>query len=160
VNRGVDQSHSGTALIGVFADRPDQIADPFQPGPVTANSDSLCHLTISNGGRAADQVRTPQTWFNPCAFASPGVAFGNAGRNSLIGPSFWNVDLSIGRAIHLAGENHQLQLRADVFNIFNHPNFDLPDRVFDSRTFGHLTSANANGWKPPRQVQIDIRYSF
>src|ERR1700738_970173 len=68
--------------------RPDVIANPNVAGPVTANPDPSCHVTISQGGRAADQVHTLTTWFNPCAFAVPALApgqqfatlFGNAGR--------------------------------------------------------------------------------
>ena len=160
VNRGIDQSHSGTVGLGIFADRPNQMADPFRPGPVAANPDPLCALPISLGGHAADHVRTPQTWFNPCAFADPGVAFGNAGRNSLIGPGLTSFDFSFAREILLRSERHRLQFRADFFNFFNHPNFDLPDRSFDSRTFSRLNTANVNGIKPPRQIQFAIRYSF
>jgi len=160
VNRGIDQSLSGTAGLGIFADRPNQIADPFRAGPVAANPDPLCQATVSSGGRAADQVRTAQTWFNPCAFADPGVAFGNAPRNSLIGPTLKNVDLSVARNVRLAGERRFLQFRADFFNISNHPNFDLPDRIFDSQTFAQLRSANGTGNKPPRQVQLAMRFGF
>ena len=160
VNRGIDQSHSGTVGLGIFADRPNQIADPFRPGPVVANPDPLCALPISLGGHAADHVRTQQTWFNPCAFVDPGVAFGNAGRNSLIGPGLTSFDFSLAREIPLGSEGHRLQFRGDFFNFFNHPNFDLPDRNFDSRTFSRLNTANVNGIKPPRQIQFAITYSF
>ena len=51
--------------------RPNLIADPFVAGPVAANPDPLCQKTISQGGRAADQVRTIVSWFNPCAFGVP-----------------------------------------------------------------------------------------
>jgi hypothetical protein len=142
VNRGVDQSHSGTTGLGIFADRPNLIADPFRPGPCAAS------------------VRTTQTWFNPCAFANPGVAFGNAGRNILIGPNLKNVDFAAARQIRLPREGQALRLRAEFFNLFNRPSFDLPDRSFDSPTFGQIRSANANGNKPPRQIQFSLRYLF
>ena len=160
VNRGMDQSMSGTPGLGIFADRPNLIADPFRAGPVAANPDPLCRTTISNGGRAADRVRTTQTWFNACAFASPGVAFGNAGRNAFIGPGLANSDISALKEIEIGREGHRLQFRVDFFNLFNHPNFDLPNRIFDSRTFGEVRSSNANGDNPPRQVQLALRYSF
>src|SRR5947209_5540186 len=38
---------------------------------VATNPDPLCQKTISQGGRAADRVRTNDSWFNPCAFTSP-----------------------------------------------------------------------------------------
>ena len=136
------------------------ISDPFRAGPVAVNPDPLCHATISSGGRAADRVHTTQTWFNPCAFASPGVAFGNAGRNSLIGPGLANFDVSALKEIRIGREGHRLQFRVDFFNLFNHPNFDLPNRIFDSHTFGQIRSSNANGDTPPRQIQLALRYSF
>jgi len=158
VNRGVDQSHSGTAALGVFADRPDQIADPFQTGPVLANPDPACHLTSSQGGRAADRTRTVQNWFNPCAFAAPtGAPFGTAHRNDLTGPRYSELDLSLRKSFSLY-QGHQFQVRSDVFNAFNHPNFDLPNRVFDSAAFSTLQSANTFGNRPPRQIQFALRY--
>lgn len=160
VNRGIDQSHSGTAQLGYFTDRPDQVADPLQAGPVAANPDPKCQKTISNGGSAADQVHTVQTWFNPCAFVNPASGFGNAGRNALIGPAYEELDLSFSRSVPLHGERLSLQLRADVFNAFNHPNFDVPDRISDSPTFGQLRSSNLNGNKPPRQIQMGVRLLF
>jgi hypothetical protein len=81
VNRGIDQSGSGTSNI-IPVDRPDQVADPFHAGPVPTHPDPACHTTQSDGGRAADQVRVPDSWFNPCAFAPAPGAFGNAGRNT------------------------------------------------------------------------------
>jgi hypothetical protein len=159
VNRAIDQSHDGTATLGYFADRPNQVSDPFRAGPVAANPDPLCHLTIAHGGRAADRVRTPATWFNSCAFADPGIGFGNAGRNSLIGPGLRGIDLSLARSFHIREASH-IESRVEAFNATNRPAFDLPDRSFDSGTFGRLVSANRNGFKPPRQIQLSIRYSF
>ena len=160
VNRGLDQSHSGTAQLGYFTDRPNLIADPFQPGPVATNPDPGCQKTVSNGGKAADQVQTVQTWFNPCAFSDPAAGFGSTGRNTLIGPAFDELDLSIAKTVPLYAERLSLQIRADAFNALNHPNFDVPDRISDSPTFAQLRSANLNGNKPPRQLQIGVRLIF
>jgi len=160
VNRGVNQSGSGTAGLGIFADRPNLLADPLRPGPVASNPDPLCQRTVANGGRAADSVHNTHTWFNPCAFAGAGVAFGNEGRNVLLGPNLRNVDFAAARQIRMPKEGQALRLRAEFFNLFNRPSFDLPDRSFDSPTFGQVRSANANGNKPPRQIQISVRYLF
>jgi hypothetical protein len=71
---------------------------------------------------------TPDTgYLNPNAFAQPaGGKFGNFGRNQIYGPSFTNVDFSLSKIFELR-EALQLQFRWEVFNIFNHPNFSLPN---------------------------------
>jgi hypothetical protein len=154
---------SFTTLI-TGSDRPDLVADPYRAGPVGANPDPACALTISQGGKAADHTRTVETWINPCAYANPNLLgqfrFGTSPRNGVIGPSLVNVDLSISRSIAVFRETHRLSFRADLFNLFNHPNFDPPQNVFDSQSFGSLPSANQFGTRPPRQIQLALRYSF
>jgi hypothetical protein len=158
VNRAVDQSGTGAGQIEA-SDRPDVIADPYRAGPVPSHPDPACHATISQGGRAADLVGDPASWFNPCAFAAAPGRFGNAGRNALTGPGLANLDFILLRDFPLAGDR-RLQFRFEFFNLPNHPNFDLPDRVFDSPTFGRVLSANAYGSKPPRQIQFGLKYVF
>jgi hypothetical protein len=158
VNRGTDQSKTGVTL-GNF-DRPDLIADPMKAGAVLANPNPGCHLTRSQGGLAADITGDPASWFNPCAFAAPTTArFGSEGRNALLGPGLANVDFSLQRAVSLPKEQ-RIQLRFEFFNLLNHPNFDLPNGNFDSPAFGVVQSANAYGNKPPRQIQLGLRYAF
>ncbi len=143
--------------------RPDLIANPFQAGPVPNNPDPACQTTKSQGGLAADVVRQPQSWFNPCAFAAPSGPFGDAGRNILTGPGVNNLDFSLSRNILIRGEGRRLQLRGEFFNLFNHPNFDIPSRTFSlapGSTFGPVLSANAYGNKPPRQIQLGLKYVF
>ena len=59
-----------------------------------------------------------------------------------------------------ATESRRLQIRGEFFNLTNHPNLDIPDHVLGSPTFGHVLSANAYGNKPPRQIQLGLKYSF
>jgi hypothetical protein len=165
VNLAAAQSGSAIAAFGNPA-RPDLIADRFKAGPVTANPDPACHATSSHGGSAADAVRQPEMWFNPCAFAVPALTplglpvWGTAGRNILTGPAFSNLDFSLSRTIPFRTENHRLQIRGEFFNLTNHPNFDIPNHVLGSPTFGQVLSANAYGSKPPRQIQLGLKYIF
>ncbi len=146
--------------------RPDLIANPMQAGPVMANPNPLCHATISQGGLAADVVGAPGSWFNTCAFAMPATGpvgiteFGSAGRNILIGPGYTNLDFSLSKNFRFRAEGHRLQLRGEFFNILNHPNFDIPSHVFGAANFGQVLSANAYGSRPPRQIQVGIKYLF
>ena len=70
---------------------------------------------------------TPSTgYLNPLAFVQPAYGtFGDLGRDSIFGPGLTNVDFSITKNTRLT-ERLNLQLRAEFFNIFNHPNFALP----------------------------------
>ena len=161
INRLANQSRTGIAEPLGRTDRPDQIADPFRAGAISNHPNPACHSTVSQGGRAADVVRDPSSWFNPCAFASPlEPRFGNAGRNSVIGPGLASLDFSLLREVPLRAEGHRLQLRFEFFNLTNHPNFDLPDRIFDSAAFSRVQSSNLTGLKPPRQIQFGVRYMF
>jgi hypothetical protein len=98
---------------------------------------------------------TPERWFNPAAFQVPAYgSFGNAGRNLLDGPGFQNVNLALRRSIAL-GERATLQLRGEVFNLFNRPNFGLPDNFVGSPSFGSVRSAES-----PRRLQWGIKILF
>ncbi len=67
--------------------------------------------------------------FNPAAFSLPAVGRqGTLGRNALRGFPLSQVDLSLRRQLNLT-ERFNLQLRADLFNVFNHPNFGDPEFV-------------------------------
>jgi hypothetical protein len=65
--------------------------------------------------------------YNPAAFTTlpSGAVEGNFGRNVLRGFGAWQVDLALHRNFHLS-EKIGLQVRAEAFNIFNHPNFGNP----------------------------------
>jgi hypothetical protein len=52
-------------------------------------------------------------------------------------------------------ESVRLQLRAEAFNLFNHPNFNLPDNFLGSPTFGRITSA-----RDPRHIQFGVKLLF
>ena len=149
VNRGIDQSGTGTIALGDI-DRPDLVGNPNVGGAVSANP----------GCVAPADVHTVANWFNPCAFEAAPGRFGTAGRNILIGPTFKDLDFSLLKDIPLGRESRLLQFRAEFFNIFNHPNFDLPNSNFDTSTFGALTSVNEFGGRPPRQIQLGLKFLF
>src|SRR4029453_8667003 len=70
--------------------------------------------------------------------------FGNSPRNTLRGPGFWNVDLSLFRTFWLS-RSMKLQLRLEALNALNHPNFANPgNNVSDAGTFGFITNTTGN----------------
>jgi hypothetical protein len=81
--------------------------------------------------------------------------FGNNGRNSLIGPKLVNVDFAILKNIRAAriSETFAAQLRFEVFNIFNHTNFQAPVDPGDPITTGVLTSTTTTS----RQIQLGVK---
>jgi len=96
-----------------FFERPDLIGNPFTG---TGGPGKLLNL----GAFAAPCDWDPVN--NTCA---GGQHFGNLGRNAFTGPDFHNVDLSLIKDTKL-NDRVKMQLRADFFNIFNHPNFSNP----------------------------------
>jgi hypothetical protein len=83
---------------------------------------------------------TPQTgYLNPLAFQQPAFGtFGDLGRNAIFGPGYNNFDFSITKNTQLK-DRLGLQFRAEFFNIFNHPNFALPNH---NLTPGYDSSGN------------------
>ncbi len=101
----------------------------------------------------------PGSGFNPSAFASPSAlaeaayqwnlanpanpvpmpaVYGNAGRNSLIGPTFFTVDMGMSKNFRLnkIKEGTRLQFRVETFNLLNHPNFQVPNYLLDQPNSG------------------------
>ena len=112
---------------------------------------------------------TPSTgYLNPNAFANPAGDFGNLGRDQIYGPGFKNVDFSISKNFAIR-ENMNLQFRTEFFNLFNHPNFSLPNGFVSpgSSTAGEISStpdaAQGNpglGGGGPRVLQLGLRLQF
>jgi len=81
-------------------------------------------------------------YINPLAFATPAGNFGDLGRDAVYGPGFWNIDFSVTKDTRLT-ERLNLQLRAEFFNIFNHPQFALPSGVIVPAAGSGLTLQEA-----------------
>jgi len=91
---------------------------------------------------------------------------GNFGRNALTGPRLTDVDLALLKSVKFA-EDKTVQVRAEVFNVANHPNFGLPGGGVFSQgavagtgtvnpTYGRITSTRTTS----RQVQLGFKFLF
>jgi hypothetical protein len=102
---------------------------------------------------------SPDRWFDTSVFA-PAAGFGNLGRNVVIGPSFNNTDFSVMKT--MKGEKIRAELRAEVFDLLNHPNFGQPGNVVASPTFGRITNTRfpTGELGSSRQVQLGIKLTF
>jgi hypothetical protein len=73
------------------------------------------------------------------------------------GPGQYNTDLSVIRKASLgSNESRRLEFRVEFFNLFNTPQFSIPDTNFSSSTFGQISSTSVN----PRFVQLALKLSF
>jgi hypothetical protein len=99
---------------------------------------------------------SPERWFDVAAFAVPVRNFGNAGRNILRAPGYWNVDLGLQKNIRFT-TNVDLQVRVEAFNVFNHINLGNPAVAIDvPASAGRITSMSGR----PRQLQFGARLLF
>ena len=127
--------------------------------PILANNASLNSTVALRPDMIGNpQVSTPTRfeWFNPAAYTVPALyTYGNAGRNTLKGPGFYSTDLSLSKAFAISERMH-LNLRWDVFNVFNRTNLANPDSNVDDATAGQITSIV--DFK--RRMQIGARLEF
>ena len=101
------------------------------------------------GAKAANR------WFNTAAFSLPAIfTFGSNPRNSVLGPSFVNLDTSVQKDWAL-WESINLQFRVDAYDTLNHPNFTLPGRIFGASNFAVISSA-----LDPREMQLALKLIF
>lgn len=128
----LDNSNTGRSIFGFGnGDRPNVVGDPNLAKP------------------------DPSQWINPAAFAFPEFGtFGDAGRNIVQGPGYYNLDFSAVKETLLA-ETVTLQLRAEFFNALNTPNFHSPNIFFGTPGFGQVSKAE-NG----RELQFGIKLLF
>jgi hypothetical protein len=102
-----------------------------------------------------DGPKTPQQWFNTSVFSLPALyTFGNAPRNAVIGPPLAELDFSLQREIRLR-DTAKLNFRAEMFNLTNHPNFNIPNRTAFTANFGSISSA-----QDARKFQLALRLEF
>jgi len=96
----------------------DLIGDPFKSDSTYTVKHSFTRDIIQNGQGTGPGVQ----WVNPNAFGPATGAFGTLSRNKYYGPGFGDVDLSIFKNIPIR-ERLKIQLRAEMFNLFNRVNF-------------------------------------
>jgi hypothetical protein len=83
---------------------------------------------------------TTAEWFNTAAFTlQPLYTFGDAGRNTIIGPAGFCLDFSTHKDFRLPREGHDLRVRWEAFNALNHPDGGNPNATLTSPQFGQIT---------------------
>ena len=200
---GIVNARSGLP-VNVLITRPD-IAYVDGAGAVW-NAPAADRTAVVNtpGGGASRSTRRPDVvagvspfitdggllYLNPAAFAMPKPGtFGNMERNSIKGPNFKQVDMVISRRLGFGG-GRNVELRAEIFNLFNTVNFDFgaiaatlpnalpgagetatqtnriqpgqPFSAANAGTFGRITGTVGRtvGLGTARQAQFAVRVSF
>ncbi|HWK09886.1 MAG TPA: TonB-dependent receptor [Vicinamibacterales bacterium] len=102
----------------------------------------------------AASTPTISAWFNKdCVVVptDPSQPFGNAVRNSVRGPMFWQLDTALSKRFPLVGAS-EFEFRLEAFNLLNRTNFRSPNGNRSSGAFGTITSTY-----DPRQLQLGFK---
>ncbi len=132
------------------------------------NSPSLPNVNAGVNFNNVVQKGNLLRYYNPADFslAAPGT-IGNEGRDQFFGPSLCNDDLAIVKNSRIR-ESMNLQIRAEAFNIFNHPNFSNPNSSLytgpnsPNPAAGKIQStiSAAGGLPSSRQLQFALKFVF
>lgn len=133
----------------------------FYGGRGDFNRDGVLNdrLAYFGGGSAQSSIRRRGSpadgYFDTSLFGVPGVdGREQLGRNTLLGPGFGSIDLSVQKRFQLS-EAHRIEVRADVFNLANRVNFAPPVTDFVSANFGRSVEADRS-----RVLRLALKYSF
>jgi hypothetical protein len=153
-------SLAGWELSGIFQY---QSGTPFS----VRTSQDIAGVGAGSGNQFWNQVGDSSTsvgdftpagvvWFKTAAFAQPAAGtFGTQLRNNLRNPSFWATDASLRKNFRIV-ERLTMQVRLDVFDFLNHPNWGGPNSNPTSGAFGTITGKSNDD----RQLQLAVKMIF
>jgi len=158
-SRAADLALGGWHLGGIFTWHsgfyfsPAMGYDPSNTGSQgLTRTDRVCNGNLPSGQRSVN------LWFDTSCFPLPsGFAFGNSGKNVLVGPGMVDGDMSL-RKLFAVTERFRLEFRGELFNAFNHPIFAQPDNYITDGpgATGVITSTAAVN----RQIQLALKLLF
>jgi hypothetical protein len=177
MNRGLDAVIGGWSLATLFTEQSGQpmvVSDSFgrlaggsqRPNVVCSQlKTGISYKTVALNSAAnanAESNGNPPvaSFFNASCFADPGDQIpGNAPRyfSGLRVNGIHNFDLNLNKSF-VPKEGMRIELRAEIFNLFNHPRFAAPDNGYGDAGFGTI-SADASGYLP-RYFQFGARFEF
>ncbi len=127
--------------------------DPSNTGSIgLVRTDRTCDGNLPSG------QRSPASWFDASCFPLPsGYAFGDSGKNVLIGPGGVSTDFALRKVFDIT-ERQNLEFRVEFFNAFNHPVFAQPDNYITDGpgATGVITSTVL----PQREIQFGLKLHF
>ena len=126
--------------------------------PSNTGSQGLTRTDRTCNGNLPSGQRSVNLWFDTSCFPLPtGYAFGNSGKNVLIGPGGVGGDMALRKLFALT-EHQSLEFRLELFNAFNHPVFAQPDNYITDGpgATGVITSTVL----PQREIQFALKLHF
>jgi hypothetical protein len=137
---------------------------PFTPvlANSTTNTGTSSRPNIVPGVSKTVPHPSIHAWFNT-SFNVPGAVwatpaqytYGDASRNILRGPDRFNADFSLFKSYAIT-ERFRLQFRGELFNVLNHPQFDLPAATIGQAGVGTIPDTIGT----PRDIQVGLRLTF
>jgi hypothetical protein len=110
---------------------------------------------VAHTFNSSDRSAKIQKFFDTSVFSLPALGtFGTSSRNFLFGPGIENFDAGLFKRFALT-ERRQFELRWEVFNSLNRPNFLNPVAAYTNPLLGRLTSA-----RDPRIMQVALKFYF
>ena len=160
------------ALVGGWEISAIVVAQTGYPFTVTSQDFSNTGSASPRPDRTCSGVldkRSPSQWFNPDCFTTAALEtalsngaprFGNSGRNILTGPGLVDVDTSLIKRFSIF-ERLNAEFQVQVFNLFNHPNYSVPDAVLGDGHTGQIFSTVPGGTTGSnREVQVALEVKF
>jgi hypothetical protein len=147
---GVGTLQSGRPFTVIDGDFSAVLVGTTDPRPNLAPG--MTHEDQTTSGSVNSRLNN---YLNREAFESSGVAFGNLGRNTVIGPDQRRLDMNISKVTRLAG-SRSLEFRLEVYNVTNTPTFRNPGRDIASANFGLITRTRGG----PRVMQLGAKFRF
>jgi hypothetical protein len=157
---GTGTARSGTPVNVTIA----RAATAVPDGLSIENGASFQRPNYVSGVSLVPSNQSVNNWINAAAFTTPAnLTWGNAGRNLIRGPNFWQTDAALSRDFRI-NERFVVAFRAECFNIFNRAQYGNPNGNFSSPSFGKITTTvngtSATGSGTPREFQLAMRLRF
>jgi hypothetical protein len=163
MSAAMDAIAGGWEVAGINTITPGEMVTlTYSPGPAFQVSGITNDFSGANNYRpnitcdpyAAAGTQSVTNWFNTACVSlptDPSQPFGNAPRNNVRGPGFWQFDVAASKNVAVGGRT-KLQFRLEAFNLFNRVNFLAPASNRSAATFGTITTTY-----DARQVQLGMK---
>ena len=141
-----NSTSNGTNVTDLYTYRPNLVGSPIAPAANRVKTNTaLTGYLLKATGAGQPGVSVP----------TGGSPFGNAQRNTVVGPAFFQTDFGLHKAFPLFHEGQVFDFRAEAFNVLNKVNYQDPDPNVSNSTFGNITTAY-----PARQLQVAAKIIF